>query len=773
MSRAVVSVLMRGLLAGLTLSLSLLFVAPASAQSYSFSQVAIEGNARVEPATILSYAGIPRGQPVSTGELNDAYQRLVNSGLFEAVDLDPQGGTLVIRVTEYPTVNLVNIEGNRRLDDEDLLPLLQSTPRRVYSPSVAEQDAATLVEAYEARGRLAATVTPKIIRRSDNRVDLVFEVVEGRVVEVERLSFVGNRSFSDYRLRRVLETKQAGVFRQLVQRDTFVAERLEFDKQVLRDFYLSRGYVDFRVLSVSSEFSRERNAFFLTFTVEEGREYRFGNVTVVSEVPEANADDYAPQIRARSGQIYTPSLVENTIARMEALALRQGLTFVRVDPRVTRNDRAGTLDIEFALVRGDRIFVERIDIEGNQTTLDRVIRTQFRTAEGDPFNPREIREASERIRALGFFSNAEVQARQGSSADQVIVDVDVAEKPTGSLSFGGTYSQDAGVGIAVSFSEANFLGRGQAVQFEITTTEGSRNYVFDFAEPTLLGRDLTGRISLTYRTTDNFNAEYSTAVGKFSPQLEFPVSENGRLGVRYSLNYTSVFDVDPDSSALIVAEEEEGPSWQSGPGYTYTYDTRRTGLDPLGGVLLRFSQDFYGLGGNSSLVKTQLEAGVERRVLNEEVTVRAVIEAGAVNTLNGGASRLTDRFILNSSHIRGFEYGGIGPRDLAAPNEDALGGNYFAVARFETDFPLGLPEEYGISGGAFLDVGTLWGLDDTGGGLTGNDPVDDKMRLRASIGLSVFWDTPIGPLRLNFSQPLMKEDYDRTQNFDITVQTRF
>ena len=338
----------------------------ARAQVYKFSSVEIDGATRIEPATILSYAGIAQGETVTGGELNAAYQRIIGSGLFETVEIDPQGSTLVIRVREFPTVNRINIEGNRRIKDEALLPLLQSQVRRVYSPSVAEQDAARIVQAYEQAGRLAANVDPVIIRRSNNRVDVVFEVKEGRVVEVERISFVGNRNFGDRRLRRVLESKQAGLFRQIIQRDTFVADRIEFDKQVLRDFYQSRGYVDFQILSATPEFSRERNAFFVTFNVREGQKFSFGEISATSDLPNIDADEFAKEIRVRPGQTYNPAAVDSTIQRLERLAIQKDLSFIRVEPRVVRNDRTLTLDIEFVIVKGPRIFVSGLTSRATQ-----------------------------------------------------------------------------------------------------------------------------------------------------------------------------------------------------------------------------------------------------------------------------------------------------------------------------------------------------------------------------------------------------------------------
>ena len=745
----------------------------AQAQTYRFSQVKIEGNQRIEPATILTYAGIARGETVSAAQLNDAYQRILNSGLFESVSVEPRGGTLVIKVKEFPTINRISFEGNKRLKDKDLAQIIRSQSRHVYSPSTAEADAAVLTEAYSQQGRYSATVTPKIIRRSENRVDLVFEIVEGKVVEIERLSFVGNRAFSDRRLRRVLETKQAGIFRAIIQKDTFIADRVEFDKQVLRDFYLSRGYIDFRVLSVNSEIARERNGFFLTFNVREGQRFKFGEISAVSDLPSVDAEEFMRAVKIKSGKTYTPVAVETTIARMERLAIQKGMNFIRVEPRVTRNDRDLTLDIEFVISRGPRIFVERIDIEGNATTLDRVIRRQFKVVEGDPFNPRQIREAAERIRNLGFFSKADVNAREGTGPDQVIVDVNVAEQPTGSLDLGASYGTDGGLGFSIGFKESNFLGRGQGFNFSLNTASETNSVSFSFVEPALLGRNVRLRLSGSYATTEGFNSTFDTRKANFGIGLEFPVSENGRLELRYQIGSDKIFNLATPVAPLVIspilqAEEAEGTVITSQLGYGFSYDTRRTGLNPNAGIVLRFGQDFAGLGGDSQFIKTTALIGAETKVYNEEVTLRAVFEGGAIASLSGTNSRVNNRFFLNGSKMRGFESLGIGPRNGNDINGNALGGNMFAVARFDAEFPLGLPEEYGIRGGLFLDVGSVWGLDNTYG-----SGVDDTLHWRSSIGFSILWTTGIGPLRFNFSKALQKEDYDRDRSFELTIQTKF
>jgi outer membrane protein insertion porin family len=749
------------------------FVAPdqAQAQTYRFNTVQVEGNERVEPATILSFAGIGRGTEVNAGQLNDAFQRISDAGLFEDVQIVPQGGTLVIRVKEFPTINIINFEGNARLKDEMLAGIVKSQSRRVFSPAQAEADAAEITKAYQEGGRFAVTVDPRIIRRAGNRVDLVFDIKEGKVVEVERLSFVGNRAFTDRRLRQILATKQAGIFRRLVQSDTFIADRVEFDKQLLRDFYAARGYVDFQVLDAVGEVTRERDGFFVTFTVREGQSFKLGNVTTVSEIPEVDAEEFQKVLKLRPGITYSPTVIENNIARMENLALRKSLNFVRIEPRITRNARDLTLDVEFAITRGPRIFVERIDIEGNTTTLDEVIRREFRSAEGDPFNPREVRRAAERIRALGFFADAKVEAEQGSAEDQVVVNVDVEEQPTGSLTFGVSYGADSGVGLTAGFSESNFLGRGQTVGLSLTTGTDNRAGSLTFIEPAFLGRDLAFSFSANYAETNNQNSFYDTRIGSIGFGIGFPVGENSRLQLNYKLTESRIKNVSPTSSQILRDEAAVGGQFTSAVGYAFQYDTRKTGLNPNGGVLLRFNQDFAGLGGDLQYISTTGLALAERRVLNDDLMLRAVLEGGMINMIKGN-SRVTERFFMNSQ-IRGFEGNGIGPRDLNVANQDALGGNIFAVARFEAEFPIGLPAEYNIKGGAFFDVGSVWSLDNVNGGPAGANPVDDSMNLRASVGVSLFWDTPIGPLRFNLSRAVKKETYDKDRSFDLTISSQF
>jgi outer membrane protein insertion porin family len=759
-----------------TLTLCLFFASGmqwAVAQDFSFSRIDVDGNKRIETSTIITYSGLATDQLIGADDLNRAYQNILASGLFESVEVVPNGDQLIIKVREYPTVNLIVFEGNRRVNDDTLKSIVGLQPRRVFNPDKVDADRAAIAQVYADQGRLAARVTPKIIRRSDNRVDVIFEIFEGGLTEIERVGIVGNNVFSDRQLRRVLDTKQAGLLRLFVRRDTFLADRIEFDKRLLTDFYNARGYIDFEVNDVNAELTEENNAYFVTFNVREGQKFRVGAVTLTSERSDIDVGDFQIAISAETGDVYSPTLMEKNLSRLEARATQLGLDFVRVTPRVTRNDADLTLDVEFVLEDGERVFVERIDITGNTTTLDRVVRRQFRIAEGDPFNPRLIREAAERIRALGFFENANVNAVQGTQPGQIIVDVEVQEQPTGSLQLGATYSGDNGFGVVIDYSERNFLGRGQGLSFAIRSGIDNQSYEFNFTEPAFLHPELRFNLGLSYGETDNQSAAYDTRNLDITPSLSFPLSEYSRLSVRGNVAATEMLNSGTVGS-IVENEITRGRLDDAGFGFTYRYDTRGVGLDPSSGIAVIYNQDFGGMAGDKGAYsKSTIRAIGERGIMNEDVTLRGVLEAGFLHH-SEGSSRVTDRFFLPATVLRGFEFAGMGPRQRSDSGSinDSLGGNKYTVAKLELDFPLGLPEEYGMSGGVFYHAGNLW---DSGATVTDQDDrlEYDRGAWRHVIGATLYWTTPIGPLRFDFTRALKKETHDEERTFDMSIATRF
>lgn len=776
----------RGTLARLFLVLAVvLAVAPAPrllAQGTAvFSRIDVAGNQRIEADTIRVFAGIDPGQPVTPERLNLAVRNLFDTGLFEDVQVMPEAGRLVITVKENPTINQIAFEGNDALSDEDLQAVVQLRPRLAYSVAAAEADAQRIIDAYRTAGRYAAEVNPVIIRQSENRVDLVFEVTEGRKTGIQRVNFVGNHVFSDRRLRRAIQTNESNWLSFVFGGNTYDQDRLELDKEMLRRFYLERGYIDVQVLSATAELARERSGFFLSFTLSEGEKYDFGKVSVSSSIPGLDAAAFQPLLAPVADRgVYNVKFVDRVVERMAFQAGQQGYAFVEIRPQVTRHPENRTVDIDFQLVEGERVFVERIDISGNDRTLDRVIRRQFHIVEGDAFNSREVKDAEDRINGLGYFKEASVNVREGSGPGYALIDVQVEEQPTGSLSLGGAYSTSEGFSAQIGLTERNFLGRGQTLTATVSASSQFANYSLGFYEPALFDRDLLAGFTIFYRDSNLEEQSFSTASAGIEPRVGFPLSENGRLTLRYHLSQDNIYDVQPDTSKII--ENEEGKLLTSEIGLTYAYDRRNSAVDPTAGFILTLNQDFAGLGGDVTNSKTQGTARAYTSFFDEDLVLSAELEGGVIVSKEG--TRITDRFNAGGDSFRGFARNGVGPRDFCGdagevtcldPQQDeevndALGGNYYAILRLDASFPIGLPEEYGVYGGLFGDIGSLWGLDDVDGSM---GVVDDSMHIRSAVGVSLFVDTPFAPLRFNYAVPLQREDYDVVERFRFSVETRF
>ena len=743
------------------------------AQAYKFSKIVIVGNSNIETQTVESFLGLDLSKPIEAASLNGAYQRVLESGLFKSVEIIPLNNTLKVVVEEFPIIKSVTFEGNKRLTQEVLMELIISRPRFSLSPSRAERDADTIVAAYRTRGLISSSVTPKIINRPNNLVDLVFEVVEGAVTEVERVSFVGNVAYSDRRLRRILISKQAGLLRKLFRSDTFVADRVRFDKKILRDFYLDRGYVDFEVISTAAELSRDRGSYFMTFNIQEGEQYKFGTVSFSSNVTDLNPKPFNTLIKMKPGNIYSPRIVDNEIKKIENKIQELNLDFILVVPKLIRNEENKTLNINFALEKSSPNYVDRINIAGNRVTREYVIRRQFKSVEGDPFNPSEIRNSAARIRALGIFKDVNISTRASNKVSSVVVDVELEEQPTGSFGIGFSYSNDEGAGGNLKLKEQNFLGRGQFLSFSYSSLSDSNQMHIDFSEPQFLNRDLALGLKLGNKTTSQQFSAYDSAVTEFEPSFSFPLSLRSRLKVKYRYSDETLTSKATTLSSAISSQM--GTKKLNTLGYAYDLDSKVDTIDPNDNVQIRFSQDYSIEDDNFSYIKTKAFFRRHKMVFREEVGLAANFEFGHLQQVEG-KSRVVDRFKTFTRQMRGFKGAGIGPRDRHSTNKDPLGGQYFAVARLESDFPLMIPDEYKIRASIFLDAGSVWGLDDRGGTSGANQPggiVDDKFHLRSTVGAGILWGTPIGPLRFDFTKSIKKLSYDKPESFNFSISTKF
>lgn len=736
---------------------------PVLAQADQIRRIVVEGNQRIEPSTVESYLAVRPGDRFDPQRLDESLRTLFATGLFDDVAIERQGDVLVVRVSENPIINRIAFEGNRRLEDEVLEAEIQLRPRVVYTRARVQNAVSRILELYRRNGRYAAEVEPKIIELDQNRVDLVFEINEGPVTGVGGISFIGNEAFSDSTLRGAIQTTESAWYRFLTTDDTYDPDRLAFDQELLRRFYLARGYADFQVVSAIAELTPDGQEFFITFTVEEGPQYTVGNVAVNTTLRDLGTEQLQAVVQTETGEVYNADEVENTVQRLTDEVGRLGYAFVEIEPIIQRNPDTLTIDITYEIREGSRVYVERIDISGNLRTLDEVIRREFRLAEGDAFNTALLRRSQQRIRNLGYFDNVDVRTLQGSAPDRVIIDVRVTERSTGELSFGAGFSTQDGVLGDIRLRERNLLGRGQDLTANFTLSQRRRNIEFSFTEPYFLDRDLAAGIDL-FATRTDFQSESSFDERNLGGTLRmgYPLTENLRHSVRYTLREDEIANVDSDASRFI--QEEEGSEVTSLVGQTLAYDRRDVRFLPSEGYYIRVDQDLAGLGGDTRFVRHEGRADYYYPFV-PDVVLNIGASAGYVFGYAGEDVGLANRFFIGGSTLRGFQFGGVGPRD--EETDDSLGGNLYYVGTTELRFPLGLPEELRIFGRTFVDAGTLTEIDVSGSEL------EDSGNLRVGAGVGLSWLSPLGPLSIDFAQAIVKDSGDETETFRLSFGTRF
>ncbi len=756
-------------------------------------RIEVQGNQRIEDTTVKSYLVVREGDRYDTATVDRSLKTLFSTGLFADVTIRRAGDGIVVTVVENPIINRVLFIGNKAIDKDKLKEEVQLRPRVVYTRTKVEDDVEKIVELYRRGGRFAAEVRPSVVQLPQNRVDLVFEINEGPVTGIRRINFIGNEVFNDSKLRSVVVTEESRWWKLFSSNDNYDPDRLTYDRELLRQYYLNNGYADFRVVSAVAELTPDRDDFYVTFTVEEGEQYQWGEVGVETELEALNASFLERLVPIKTGEIYNAKKIEDTIESLTFAAGAAGYAFVDIKPRIKRDKDDKRLNVTFAVNEGPRVYVERINITGNTRTLDRVIRREFRLAEGDAYNKILINQSRNRIRALGFFKEVEVTEEPGNAPDRTIVNVEVEEQPTGELSFGFGFSSADNFLGEVSVSERNLLGRGQFLRLRLSLSDRREQIDLRFTEPYFLGRNLAAGFELFRVATDFEESSFNTNSTGLSLTTGFPLSEFSRLRLRYTLRNDEIQvdqsdcpatdvdrdgdgDVDFDDLALAPFRispsicDASGQDVSSILGYTLVYDRRNDPIRPTRGFDLVLSQDVAGLGGTIDYLRSQFDGGIYRGII-EDVIASFNLSAGYIFPLTGDEIRLNDRFFRGGNTFRGFDNAGVGPRDLNT--NDAVGGRLFAIGSFELSFPTGLPEELGLSASLFTDFGTVGLLEGEDINTTLFSNVEDEASLRASAGVSIFWESPFGPVRFDIAEALLNEDYDDTQVFRFSAGTRF
>lgn len=730
----------------------------------------VTGNQRIEADTIRSYMLLQPGDRFDADRLDRSLRTLFATGLFRDVTITRNGDRIAVHVEENPIVNRVAFEGNSKVSDEILRSLISLKPRAVFTPQAAQADRGLITEIYARRGRFGATVEPKIIELDQNRVDVVFEITEGPAALISRISFVGNTAYSDRTLRDVIQSREEAWFRLFSSSDVYDPERLNFDKELIRRYYLRRGYADVEVSNATAELAPDRSGFFVTYTINEGPRYRVGTVEVTTTLRGVDTDRVRRSIPISSGDWYDGDAVERAVDAITDSPALQEQPFVEVRPRINRDPATGVINLVFEVGEGPRTYVERIEISGNNRTQDRVIRREFRVAETDPLNAALLRRSRQRLRELGFFSQVDVQPTPGSRPDRVILNTTVTERPTGEVSLGGGYSTDAGFLADFGIRERNFLGTGIDARLQAVLAQRRSQFDFGVTDPAFLGRNLAAGLDVFYLNRNLQNiAYYNERRYGFVTRAGYEFNEYLRQSWSYSLVQRNIYDVQAYASPFIIAQQ--GETLLSQVSTTLAYDRRDSRLEPRSGYIVRLGGDFAGIGGDVSYLRGRLDASYympfERLLGDPDYVLVFNAGVGILSPWGGEGERIIDRFFLGGDNLRGFALAGAGPRDLSVGSNGALGGRFIYTGSTEFRFPLPLPQEFGLIGRAFVDAGSL-----TNPGV-GGPLVADSQLIRVGAGVGLSWRTPVGLINIDVAQALVKESYDQTQLVRFGFGTRF
>ncbi len=720
--------------------------------------IVINGVMRIEPETVLAYLDIHKGDTVSGERLDKGLKSLFATGLFADVNLTAENGVLTVDLVENPIVNRISFEGNKKLKTNQLKDELSLKTRSVFTRSKARRDAQRILELYKRVGRYSAQVEPKVIERSQNRLDVVFEINEGKPAFIRKIAFIGNRAFDAETLEEEMLSKENRWYRWFTSMDTFDPDRFAYDRELLRRFYLRHGYMDFTVASYSAELSPDREDFYLTLVLDEGERYKIGDVKVESELKGLDADAVADAVSVKSGAWYNNVKVENSeIALINAVGAR-GFPFVDVSSELKKRDGEKTVDVVFTVKEGQHLFVDEIAITGNSRTQDRVIRREFRFAEGDAYSPAKIKRSKQRIENLNYFDRVtmDIEPVEGT-LDRAILKMDVSEKSTGSLKLGVGWSSYDGPLAEVSVQENNFLGTGRRVGASASVAKEKTLFDVSFVEPWFLDRELSFGTDVFYLTRNySDRSSYDSEMGGASMSLSWKYSEELSHTVKYTLRQDKIVDVSP--SASIYVKEQEGTTITSMVSQTLFWDYLDNRYNPSDGYYVSLSNDLAGFGGDSKYLRTDVSTSYYVP-LSDKWVLGWSASAGYIFGI-GQDVRLNNRYFLGGATLRGFEDGGVAAR--SKDGNDSLGGDWQATAGVQLMFPLGLPSEFGMRGKIFADFGVIGKPDNYD---------ESKMwyssKLRGSIGIGFVWSSPLGPINIDYARPVLKERFDETEYFRL------
>ncbi|WP_439532699.1 outer membrane protein assembly factor BamA [Polymorphobacter sp.] len=790
--------------------------------------ITVRGTERLEPETVRSYLNLSVGDSYDRNRTDQALKALYASELFSDATIRDENGALTIEVRENPVINRIIIEGAKRVKEDKVREEIRLAPRQIFTRSKTRADVGRILELYRRSGRFAAAVEPKIIQLEQNRVDVIFEMTEGPKSKVKQINILGNTKFKDKKVRGQMATKQARPWRFFTSNDTYDPDRLAYDQQKLRQYYLTQGYADFRVVSSVAELMPDKQDFVVTYVLDEGERYKFGEIDLQSEIRDIKAEEFKELIKIETGDWYNAQLIENTVETLSETAGLLGYAFADVRPQFDRDKDKLEMNVTFAIGEVPRVYVERVQIAGNTITVDDVIRREFRLAEGDAFNSLKVKRSSDRIKSLGYFQERlEIEQKPGSAPDRIILEANVEERPTGELQVSAGFSSLERFILSLSVRQRNFRGRGQELRLSANLSNFSRSVEAGFTEPYLFGRNLALGVDIftrdfrSFRFTANNTRDttYTQVSTGFQVRVGFPITEYWAMSMRYGLSLEKI-DLDRDlffqngvCSPLLAGRflcEALGKRTVSSVGYSLIFNNLNNNIRPTAGQRFSLSQDLAGIPGGVKYVRTRANYDRYHALFGSGFILQLAGEGGYITGYGGSDVLLTDRFFLGEPQMRGFRIRGVGPRVLRRPFDangvpitdrnsvldDALGGKAYYFAKAEIQIPLGAGgAELGLRPSIFADVGAVWSvktpvLTCTNGPTTArpdciaydvNNPssgfeevfLGNSPSPRVSVGIGVSWNSPFGPFRFDLAKALKTQPGDDTQLFQFNVGTQF
>lgn len=729
------------------------------------SKVEYVGNQRISNDTIYAYLELIPGINLSQEKLDASVKALFNTGFFADVKIVAKGSVLVVQVKENPLINKIAFEGNKKLDDDDLIKELSMKPYTVFSLSKMQSDLNRISQIYQKYGLYSVRIEPKKIVLDQNRINLVYEIEEGRYAKIKEINFDGNKSFTDSELAETIASKEERWYRFLTTADLYDPDKVDYDKEMIRRLYLNHGFADFKVTAATAEISPNRDSFLLTFVMEEGQKYNFGTSKVESEITKLDVSRLEEQVVIRTGKLYTKEEIDKSVDNITNYLGNHGYPFVDVVAKTISHPGTGLADVIFKVKEGYKVYVRNINIKKNTRTLDKVIRREFRIAEGDPYNISKIQRSKQRIDNLGYFNKVEFKNIRTDEFDKMDIDVEVEETSTGSMNFAAGYNTATGALGSVSLSENNFLGKGQRVSVGYMQAQRQADITFSFTEPYLFDKSIAGGVDI-FKTKREYKREsgFSNDTIGFGLRMGYDLTEHLAHGVRYTLKNENVTDISPNASIFIASQA--GKNTISSVGQTFGYDRLNSRIEPTDGYFLKLDQDIAGLGGQLRFVQHEVMGVFYRPIYKDDVVLKLLGRAGNAFGYGGKDLRVSDRFFVGPDMIRGFDSAGIGPRDKKTL--EALGGNSYYSGQAEIQFPLGLPSEIGMKGAIFTDFGSLFGLDEKD-----KSKIHLSDNIRASSGASIIWKSPMGLLSVHYGYPWKKESFDDIRRFYFNFGTKF